>query len=188
MTETMREIPVDEVREGDVARTNGKELAVRYSMPSGMIRFEGPVGSFYMAPDAAVALGVTFHRPVRQLPDYPGALVHTKDNSFVLDADGDWWDLDGGCLVVVNAIHELGDDWREATSPPAPVWVPVDPATLDRNDKVRVTDHHESWAIETQVISVDTGARQVWLHYEEVPFDFDEQAWFKREEQTGASE
>lgn len=125
----MREIPVTEVREGDVARSNGKELRVMGGFaPISLIRCAGddPFEFVWTSRDLA-ALGVTFWREERKLPDYPGAIVASRDGhrhavracdrgvNFApwLTTDSDPWKTDP------ELLEWLGPDWRETTTPPA---------------------------------------------------------------------
>lgn len=137
----MREIKFEDVRPGDVARSNGKEMTV-VENGGGTIGLRLDSTDYGLDRFTANALGVSFWREERRLPDYPGANVSCRHKAavreareiinpwFTNDHTGDTWKSD-------DELHAwLGPDWVEKTTPPVRL-VPVEPAEIAVGDYVR---------------------------------------------------
>lgn len=141
----MYEIAFDDVRPGDVARSNGKELKVREVRPTVVALHAGEgTGVRWFTPGVAEFLGVSFWREERPLPDYPGAWVRANCvgnavRNARIKGDVQPWltiDPDRPWKSDEELLEWLGPDWGEETKPPAR-WVPVEPAEIAVGDYVR---------------------------------------------------
>ena len=145
----MREIKIDDVREGDVARSNGKELRVVGASPTGrLIRCEGgDQYTFRWTHETLAALGVTFWREERALPIYSGAIVASRDRLRFAVRSCAWSEHLAQWLTTDQGhqwrhdpelLEWLGPDWEEMATPPAREWVPVDFDQIRDGDFARV--------------------------------------------------
>lgn len=142
----MREIEFEDVRPGDVARSNGKEMKV-VENGGGTIGLRLDFTDYGLDRFTANALGVSFWREERQLPTYPGAWVESVLHGGVctavlLDDSHYQWlttDEDDPWKSDAELLEWLGPDWVEKTTPPVR-WVLVDPAEIAVGDYVRAVD------------------------------------------------
>lgn len=190
----MREIKIYDVREGDVARSNGREFRVAGVLTSGHLILHQGEGSFALhgSPSELTVLGVTFWREERKLPGYPGAVVSSGDGhrravrarnrgeSFAL------WLTTTDCVpwkTEPELLEWLGPNWQEmTTAPSAREWVPVDAGQVREGDFVRF-EWADGDAVEG-VVTEDGDEHEVGdLDISVIPAERGQ--WFKREEQTG---
>lgn len=189
----MREIKFEDVKPGDVARSNGKELKVVKNRVDGLgIRLEDT--NYWLDRLTADALGVSFWREDRRLPGYPGAWVWANSVGHAVrvltyEEDAQPWlttDPDRRWKSDEELLEWLGPDWVEESTPPVR-WVPVLPVDIEVGDYVRAETDDDGSAREGEVTDVDYGGMSIEIkgmgHYT-VRF----YTWFKREEQDNASE
>lgn len=178
----MREIAFEDVRPGDVARSNGKELKVVENGGGGIgLRLD----YYWLDRVAADALGVSFWREDRALPTYPGAWVRVDRagdavRSLTDEGDDQPWlttDPDRPWKSDDQLLEWLGPDWVEESTPPAR-WVPVDPADIEAGDYVRA--ERDGGAREGKVKFGRDGNGCIGI-YGVGLCDAERFAWFKRE-------
>lgn len=182
----MREIEFEDVRPGDVARSNGKEVKVREVRLKVVALHAGEgTGVRWFTPGVANALGVSFWREDRRLPDYPGAWVRAKGvgqavRALTDEGDGEPWftnEPDWCWRSDAELLEWLGPDWEELSKPPAR-WAPVDPADIEAGDYVRA--ERDGGAREGKVKFGRDGNGVIGI-YGVGLCDAERFAWFKRE-------
>ena len=182
----MKEIKIEDVRAGDVARSNGREFRVaQKTLNGGDIRLTAEAGlGHWVNAHYLDLLGVTFHRPARELPTYPGARIGAAGKTalrsagpaplfrwLASDAAGFAWKSDR------EVLDWIGHDWQERTEPPAR-WVEVDPEGIETGDFIRF-ELLGGVAVEGRVDS--TPAVGITFLSQDWTFDVGEPGkWFKR--------